>query len=255
VHHPQAQESIKDLFLIAFCLAYFFLHWLWAFPIWDRYLLPLVPILAILLARIICILNGLAARAFERMRSTMGDWLFAVRTWQSRAHHFRLGIGRLQLALHSTRLALCYAAFITCHLIFFVSLSLPAWNAAVHSLYPVGGDHGAYDGIDQIAAFLSEQPEGTVVYHHWLGWEYDYYLFDGPISLAYWPTPDWLVQDVLVFGKNEPRYVTFPAWESSARVEHALAKAGYKLEPVLTTLRRDGTISFTLYQIQPVSSQ
>jgi hypothetical protein len=56
---------------------------------------------------------------------------------------------------------------------------------------------------------------------------------------------------VQAFGTREPRYVAFPSWESSARVEQALAGVGYTLAPVLTTTRRDGTRSFTLYHIQP----
>jgi len=207
------REALIDLLLVSFLLAYSFLHWLWAFPIWDRYLLPLVPILAILLARI----AGLTSRY--------------VRC-----------VGR-----H------CPLFIVHCSL--FIALIFPAWNAAIHSHYPVGGDHGAYDGIDQVAAFLNGQPEGTVVYQHWLGWEYDYYLFGGPISLAYWPTPAWLAQDVLVFGADDPRYITFPAWESPDRVERALAQAGYELNSVLTTTRRDGVPSFTVYRIRPLSNR
>jgi hypothetical protein len=208
-----AREAIIDLLLVSFLLAYLFLHWLWAFPIWDRYLLPLLPILAILLGRI----AGLLLR------------------------YVRRPVSRFLLVI--------------CHLSFVILLAFPAWNAAARSHYPVGGDHGAYDGIDRVAAFLNNQPEGTVVYQHWLGWEYNYYLFDGPISLAYWPTPAWLAQDVLAFGAKGPRYVTFPAWESSARVERALAEVGYGLSPVLATTRRDGLPTFTVYQIQPLSSR
>jgi 4-amino-4-deoxy-L-arabinose transferase-like glycosyltransferase len=207
------REALIDLVLASFIIAYLFLHWLWAFPIWDRYLLPLLPILAILLGRVAGLISGCVRRAFRHS-------LFAI-----------------------------------CHLSFVILLAFPAWNAAVYSDYPVGGDHGAYDGIDQVAAFLNSQPEGTVVYQHWLGWEYDYYLFDGPISLAYWPTPAWLAQDVRAFGAQGPRYITFPAWESSARVEQALAEAGYGLSPVLTTTRRDGLPTFTVYQIQPLSNR
>jgi hypothetical protein len=46
---------LPDRLLILFSLAYLALHWLLAIPVWDRYLLLLVPILALLLAR--C-LNG-----------------------------------------------------------------------------------------------------------------------------------------------------------------------------------------------------
>lgn len=200
-------ESLADLVLAFFSLVYFLFHWLWAFPIWDRYLLPLVPILAILLSRIVN-LSQFSGVAVVAIRNS----LFAI-----------------LLVFH-------------------------AWNAA-HSRYPVGGDHWAYGGIDEVIAFLSDLPEGTVVYQHWLGWHYAYHLFDAPVYPAYWPTPAWLARDVRAFGAHEPRYVTFPSWESSARTERALADVGYGLEPVLTTTRRDGTRSFTVYHIQPGSDQ
>ena len=218
-------KAVIDLFLVSFLLVYLFLHWLWAFPIWDRYLLPLLPILAVLLGRIASLISS-----------------FVQRTIRSFAHSVQ--------PLVASR----YPLFAICHLSFAILLAFPAWNASAHSYYPVGGDHGAYDGIDQIAAFLNGQPEGTVVYQHWLGWEYDYYLFDGPISPAYWPTPAWLAQDVRAFGAKGPRYITFPAWESSARVEQALAEVGYGLSPALSTTRRDGLLTFTVYRIQPLSN-
>ena len=99
-------------------------------------------------------------------------------------------------------------------------------------------------------AFLRGLPEGTVLYQHWLGWHYAYYLFDAPVYVAYWPTPAWLARDVQAFGDREPRYVAFPSWESSARVERALADVGYELQPVLTTTRRDGSFSFTIYRVR-----
>ena len=215
----RTREALADLLLTSFVFVFSFLHWLWAFPIWDRYLLPLVPILAVLLGRVV----ALSARF---IRCKIGHWSLLIRR----------------------------SAFAACYLLFVISLAFPAWNAA-HSRYPVGGDHGAYDGIDRIAAFLNSRPEGTVVYQHWLGWVYNYYLFGGPISLAHWPTPAWLARDVQAFGADPPRYITFPSWESSARAERALAEVGYGLKPVLATTRRDGAPSFTLYQIQPLSSR
>ena len=203
----RTRESFADLLLISFSLIYLLLHWLWAFPVWDRYLLPLVPILAILLARILALFASY-------LRSTIGHLSFDV-------YHLILVI---------------------CHLSFVIFLA--------HSRYPVGGDHGAYDGIAQVAAFLCHLPEGSVVYQHWMGWHYKYYLFDAPVYLAYWPTPAWLARDVQAFGAQEPRYITFPSWESPARVERALAGVGYELAPVLTTTRRDGTPSFTVYRVE-----
>ena len=211
------RRALVDLLLVSFVLAYGLLHWLWAFPIWDRYLLPLLPILAILAGRILALL---------------ASWLGRVAGRQSPV------VGRLST--------------VVCHVLMVAFLVSPAWAAAL-SQYPVGGDHGAYDGIDKVADYLNGLPEGTVVYQHWLGWEYDYYLFGGPISIAYWPTPAWLAGDVQAFGARSPRYVAFPSWESSVRVEQALAEVGFELGPVLTTTRRDGHVSFVVYRIQPLS--
>jgi len=209
------RKSSLDLLLVAFLLIYFFLHWLWAFPVWDRYLLPLVPVLAILVGRMFSILSG------------------CLQTAGRRAQVLSSLIG---------------------HCLLFVCLAVPALKGA-QSRYPVGGDHWAYDGIEKVAAYLQNLPEGAVVYHHWLGWHYAYHLFDAPIYLAYWPTPAWLARDVQAFGVREPRYITFPSWESSARVEQALAGVGYELEPVLTTIHRDGTPSFTVYHTRALFDQ
>ncbi len=198
------KRALIDLALVLFSLVYLLIHWLLAFPIWNRYLLPLAPVLSILLARILSL-------AIRNSR-------FAIRNWTLVIVHWTLVIVLI-----------------------------------VHSRYAIGGDSGAYDGIDEVVAFLGDLPEGAVVYQHWMGWHYDYYLFDAPVYLAYWPTPAWLARDVLVFGRQEPRYVTFPSWESSTRVERALAGVDYGLETVLTTVRRDGAPSFTVYQIQPLS--
>jgi 4-amino-4-deoxy-L-arabinose transferase-like glycosyltransferase len=205
-------EALADLLLTSFLLVYFLLHWLWAFPVWDRYLLPLLPVLAILLGRV--------------------------------AHCISHAVYRLSPIVNRRALS-----FIV-HWSLVILMLFPAFNAG-RDRYPVGGDHGAYDGIDRVAAFLRRLPEGSVVYQHWLGWHYDYYLFDAPVFLAYWPTPAWLARDVQAFGWREPRYITFPSWESSARVEQALADVGYGLSPVLTTTRRDGSLSFAVYHIIP----
>ncbi len=200
--------SEGDLLLLAFAWVYGALHWLLAFPVWDRYLLPLAPVLAVLLGRLLSRLLSLVRPARFRRLASVGGCLLLM--------------GAL----------------------------LPPALTAADSGYPVGGDHGAYDGIERVADFLRGLPEGSVIYHHWLGWHYAYYLFDASIYQAYWPTPDWLAQDVRVFGERDPRYITFPSWETSDRVEHALTGVGYRLDPVLSTTRRDGSPSFTLYHIR-----
>jgi len=220
-HHRYERGALADLFLVSFVFIYFLIHWLWAFPVWDRYLLPLVPVFAVLLGRVTCSLEPCLRSGLERS------------TCNSVGRRWPLVVVHLALVL-----CLC-----------------PAALKAARSGYPVGTDHGAYDGLEDVSAFLSGLPEGTVVYQHWLGWHYAYYLFDAPVYVAYWPTPAWLAQDVRAFGAAEPRYLAFPSWESPARVERALAGVGYGLKRVVTTARRDGSSSFTLYRIRSLSEQ
>ncbi len=256
------RASLLDLSLVSFVLIYFLLHWLCAFPVWDRYLLPLLPILSILLARI---LTRLASKSLfianyltEIYLKPVRQRVIGTRTNTGCAHGFFLirvfpCSSVSKILSHLSRILTFKGSLLIVLCSLLILLILPAWNAA-HSRYPVGGDHWAYDGLDDAAAFLSDLPEGTVLYQHWLGWHYTYYLFDAPVYLAYWPTPAWLAQDVQAFGDREARYITFPSWESSARVERALADVGYELEPALTTTRRDGSHSFTIYRVRLLQS-
>jgi 4-amino-4-deoxy-L-arabinose transferase-like glycosyltransferase len=196
--------SLIDIALLGFCLVYLSIHWLWAFPVWDRYLLPMVPLMAILVGRIASVaVDGAGGRR----------WL-------------KLG---------------ALVVLVAC-------LALPAVRAVAGEI-PVGAGQGTYDGIEQVAEFMRGLPEGSVLYHHWLGWEYGFYLFNAPLYLAYWPTPAWLAEDVVAFGQAEPRYIVFPAWESSARVEAALEGVGYRLESVLSAYNGEGEVTFWAHRI------
>jgi 4-amino-4-deoxy-L-arabinose transferase-like glycosyltransferase len=198
-----------DLTLTAFALAYFFLHWLLAFPTWDRYLLGLVPVMCVLLGRLASLAVG---------------WLAA---W-----------------IRSTQVAGLMVVSLT------VALMIPSAVQAAHSALPVGGDHGPHDGVDRVSAYLRELPKGTVVYDHWLGWTLRYYLWDAPAYVAYFATPGWLAEDLHVFGRTSPRYLVFPADESTTRVERAIAPEGFGLAPELSVQDRHGQPTFTLYRIE-----
>jgi 4-amino-4-deoxy-L-arabinose transferase-like glycosyltransferase len=217
VQDDRPRGAFFDLLLVCFSVLYTLVHWLWAFPVWDRYLLPLVPVLAILLGRFLGVVITWVGQAVESVNPTIRGWVVTL-----------------------------------CSLVLVAFLIGPAINAAC-SRYPVGGDHWAYDGIDDVATYLRALPEGSVVYQHWLGWHYAYYLFRAPIYVAYWSTPAWLAQDVMAFGDKESRYITFPSWESSDRVAQGLAGVGYQLDPVLTTAHRDSSASFVVYHIRPLS--
>lgn len=192
-----------DLWLLAYTIGFFALHWFLAFPVWDRYLLILVPAVALLIGR------------------------------------------SLHLVTKVARLSVPLSLILSVLLI----LTLPFSLAASESRYPIGGDHGANDGIEQVADYLKALPPGTVVYDHWLAWQLGYYLGDGFVYVAYFDTPAALADDLRVFAKNDARYVIFPAREAPAKVIDPSGQVGYTLTPVFTTQNRFGQTSFIIYQI------
>ncbi|HFD39920.1 MAG TPA: hypothetical protein ENJ31_08785 [Anaerolineae bacterium] len=199
--------ELVDWVLAGFIVGFLLLHWLVGFQVWDRYLLGLVPLTAILAARLLVRL-GAAIRA-PRWRQT-----------------YALGLTALLVLL----------------------LTGPVLQAARSEL-PYGGDHGAYDGIDDLAAYLRQHaPPGAVLYHYWLGYHYRFYLRGVPLRLHWYPDPDDLARDAVIY-RREPRYIAFPSFRDGSAAEAALRAAGIELEPVFEARRRDGTVSFRLYRL------
>jgi len=194
-----------DVVLSAFVVLFLLGHWLLSFNIWDRYLLGLVPILLILLARVL--------------------WLASEALTDS---PIRLFLAVVLLA---------------------AALAGPALEAA-RSGYPIGGDHGAYDGIEAVADYFRDcVPAGSVLYHHWLGWHYSFYMFDFPLVLRWYPSPEELAGDARQVDDAQ-RYVVFPSGKLTAGVRDTLAEAGLTLRRVYRAHRRDGSTSFTVYWIE-----
>ncbi|MEA3459336.1 MAG: hypothetical protein U9R11_01425, partial [Chloroflexota bacterium] len=201
------RESILDLGLAAFVVIFLLAHWLLSFSVWDRYLLGIVPLLAMLMARVILLVTKRA-------------------------------MGR-DFAGHVAALLL-----IAC-------LAVPAWRAA-HSGYPIGGDHWAYEGIDQVTNYFREEVSaGSVLYHRWLGWHYSFYMFDLPLDLRWYDSPLRLAEDTSREA-DARRYIVFPNWKSEAGVRAALAEEGMALHPLRQIHRRDGSLAFTIYKIEAV---
>ena len=199
------RESDRPLDLLAaWLLAYGLLHWLVTVQTWDRYLLPLVPVAALLAA-------GWLARWQAAERKSFGRPFIVV----------------LML------------------LAFLIPTAVPAAQGAL----PLGGDHGLYDGIQDVAVFFDAYPYGTVLYDHWLSWELRYYLFDSRVYVSWFPDAGALREDLQAFGSSSPRFLVVPAWESNSDIRSTLQPAGYHLDPVLDAARADGTISFHVYQI------
>ena len=49
------------------------------------------------------------------------------------------------------------------------------------------------------------------------------------------------------------QYVVFPSWHSAAPARAALEDAGLTLRRVYRAFRRDGSLSFTVHRIEPIS--
>ena len=201
-----------DLTLIAWLFALFGLHWLLAFPVWDRYFLVLVPIAALLVSRVISHL------VIPKVPHVFGG--------MSSCHRVILLFCLIVVAL------------------------LPFSLVAAGSGYPIGGDHGGYDGIDQVAGYLRTLPSGAVVYDHWLGWELAYYLGEGHVYVAYFDTPAALADDLRAFGHSRDRYVVFPANESPDKAIEAIGQAGFVMSPIFSTQNRFNQTAFTIFKIQ-----
>jgi hypothetical protein len=120
---------------------------------------------------------------------------------------------------------------------------------AAASRFPVGGDHGAYQGIEQVVNYLQAVPADTTLYHRWLGWHWRFYLWGRSFDFRAWTSPT----DLAAQAADRPgarRYIVFPSWRSSTEARLALADAGLDLREVHRSFRDDGTVSFILYRIE-----
>ena len=186
-----------DLLLILFLLSYFLFHWLFAIPVWDRYLLPLVPIVAVLFGRGVMLI--------EEWRLEIGDWRLA------------------RFTHHASRITL----------LVLLLLLVPSALSASTGNFPVGGQRFADQGASEIAGYLAGAPYGTVLYDHWYSWQWGYHLFDQRVFVSWFSDADTLVENVLAFKDDPaPRYIALPNTAVSAPIHQALNNAGFSLQPI-----------------------
>ena len=139
------------------------------------------------------------------------------------------------------------------------ALLYASWLGAAGRL-PVGSDHGAYAGLDQAVALLRKQPADAIIYDRWLGWHYDFYLFDAPQERRWWGSGWKLADDAAHTAQAEPKrgqWVVLPDWEHLAveDLHLPLASRGLALVEVRRIYRPDHTRSFTLYRIAPLRAE
>lgn len=199
-------EAAFDLILAGFGLCFLLGHWLVRFNTWDRYLLGLVPLSAVLVGR---------------------AFLHTLRRWRT-PERLPAALGILALI---TLLVLS-----------------PAGQAA-RGEYPAGGDHGAYWGIDQVAEYVhAHVPANAVIYHHWLGWHYLYYLYNAPYTFQWYTSPEEVVEKVRAWS-DVPHWIVFPMCREWEPVAEALRAAGLSLQERFQVARSDGQVTFRVYEL------
>ncbi len=209
-----------EAMILLFVTAYLALHWLWAVPVWDRYLLPILPQIAILFG------PGLSAlySSFVVRRSSFLGQRSAVGGRRSR--HFAL-----------VALAVLAVA------------SLPTAAAARAGRFPIGGQPAADGGAARAALALKDAPYGTVLYDHWVSWHWRYQLFDGRVYVSWFPHADALLADLAAFGGAGPaRAIALPASAAARPIVRRLAESGYRLEPLPGQDSASGVIIYRILQ-------
>lgn len=225
-----AGDAIRyDLLLSGFLILFLVGHALIGFQVWDRYMLGAVPLLLLLLARVLMLpWNAVqAARPAQMSEEVAVPAAPPVR---------RVAITALS------------AAYVVGVLVL-LSGTLPAMRDAAASRFPIGGDHGAYDGLEQIVAYFKTVPADTTFYHRWLGPHWRFYLWGSPYDFRMWRSPE----DLAAQASARPgarRYIVFPSWRSATEARLALRQRGLMLREVLRTFRRDGSVSFIVYRIE-----
>lgn len=208
-------------------IAFLVLHVVSSVPTWDRYLLPLAPMLALCLA-------GLACRALDYFRLGAAP-----------SSHRRAGA--------DFRLPIMIIGGLFCLLLF-----LPAWQAS-RGERPMGGASDAYVGLDAGIAWLqgemTTQDRPVTLYHRTLGQHFRYYFYAEladndqalQLDLRWFPSYVYLADNA---AKTPGRALFYlrPIWETEPDLALRLAERNVSLIPRF----RSGNM--VVYELQPPKS-
>ena len=223
IRHRDLSGSINltDLFrapslLTLWTLAFILLHLIATIQPWDRYLLPLAPMGALLCGWVLG--HGIPRRMRDRLS---GDSAAAI------PHTFTVGL-----------------------VLWMLALSPPAWHAA-NGQIPIGGAHGGYDGLGEALADIQQLARKerlpVVLYHHVLGWQQQFYLFheirNGQVELRWFPHELHLATNA----QKSPhlrKLLLAPEWSSHPRLSERLTMSGIRSH----VLNQSGR--FTLWELR-----
>jgi len=229
----QDQGARLDRLWAGYGVAYLIAHTVFGFSIWDRYLLPLAPLASMLLARIV-----VGGQRWLRARDQAAEKPVPAALVASGAAKGESLAGRLSWRRSWPRYAATAWAIVLC------AAALFSGARAARNGYPVGGEHWAYQGLEEIVAYLkAHAPPDAVLYHHWLRWHYTYYLHDTEIELRYWQSGEHLQREA-ARAPERAQYIVLPDWYS-----FGLQVEGVVLESLYEAHREDGNISLRLYRV------
>ena len=105
-----------------------------------------------------------------------------------------------------------------------------------------------------IAYLTANAPVDAKVYdYRSLSWHYKFYLFDSPLRVVWFD--DQLLPsfhaDVRADPARDDKFLVLPDWEDTPAARERLAGGdAVVLTPVYRTYRDDGSLSFTVYQVE-----
>jgi hypothetical protein len=136
-------------------------------------------------------------------------------------------------------------------------LAWASWMGASGGL-PVGSDHGAFDNVDKVVAFVRGRPSEALVYQQSLGWYFDFYLSDAPQEHPWWDN-SWKLADLAsrVARDNSQReqwlVLTGQEGANAEEIIAVLSGWGLTLREEHAIYRRNQTRAFTIYGIVPAN--
>lgn len=108
-------------------------------------------------------------------------------------------------------------------------------------------DGGQYDRVPALARQL-RVPTAAIVYHHQLGWHFNFYLYGDDAELRWWADPADLAGKAVV-ATDQPQFIAVQSFDEAAAVRDALQDAGLILVP--TSPVKPLAEPLTLYRILP----
>ena len=236
---PRERQTRLDTALVGYGLGYVLFHTVIEFSVWDRYLLPLVPVVSLVLGRIAAHgwkplqRRALALHGSQATDDPLGPSVLGTDSPQDT----RTGNCPPQAPRYKPRLRDAWIV-VVCLVALFSGIKA-AFNG-----YPIGGEHWAYQGLDQVVAYLIENAApDAVLYHHWLRWHYTFYLHGTDFELRWWESGAHLRQEAARTPDRE-QYIVLPDWRTLEPEAE-----GITFDPIYEAHRTDDSVSLTLYRI------